>query len=152
MEEADANKFIVRPDGSKKFGEITKEISQKSNGELIPAEIRVQVGNEFKGLIHAKKHEEQIKSVVYNSAEEFIEDTLNNIQEIYRRTPKPPKQKVSYTIVNRKAEKSGVISIGLVLEQGDDGNYNAVITAIPKTTKKLEKGIKKKHWYIVARP
>lgn len=143
LQNADRDEFIVRPDGSLKFGEITKEISDLTNGELEPGEIRVRVGYEAQGMIHAKKHESQIKDAGYNTAEEFIEDTLKNIDEIYRRDPKPPKKKISYTVVNRKSDKNGVVSIGLALEKGEDGNYYAVITALPKTEKKLEKGIKK---------
>ena len=141
--EAKPEEFILRPDGTVKFGEISQKVADATNGELVPGEIRVLVGNESRGMIHDKKHESQIKDAGYDSAEAFIEDTLKDFDEIYKRVPELPKVKVPYTVAKRKADKNGVVSIGLALEKGEDGNYYAVITSMPKSNRKLEKGKKR---------
>ena len=54
LAEANENEFIIKSNGSRDFGEITSSISKATGGELTPGKIRLRVGNEKQGLIHAK--------------------------------------------------------------------------------------------------
>ena len=76
--ESGENEFILKPNGSKDFGEITDAISkaakEQSRVDLAPGKIRLRVGNDKEGLIHAKKHEEQANADGYTSIEDIIAD------------------------------------------------------------------------------
>lgn len=87
LSEAGEREFILKPDGSKDFGEITDAISkaakEQSGVDLAPGKIRLRVGNELEGLRHAKEHEEQAKADGYASIEDMIADVTENFDEIY---------------------------------------------------------------------
>lgn len=159
--EADPNEFIVKPNGSKNFGEITKEISEIAKGNidqinktlaegkklkvnLNPGAIRLQVGTKGKGFIHSFPHEKQCKAVGYKNIEEFIEDVASHIDEIWVRNPGEKNE--SFTIVKLKKDannKNGVVAVALKLESDGKGNYYAILSAMPKRDKSLRKGTKK---------
>ena len=144
LAEADENEFIIKPDGSKDFGEITEEISKATGGELTPGKIRLRVGNEKQGLIHAKKHEEQAKSVGYSSIEDMISDVAKNFDAIYKRVEKDGKR-TSYSLVKhaeKQEDKNAVIPIYFDIVSDSNGYY-IVITAMPKSDKSLKKQTKK---------
>lgn len=144
LEQADKNEYILRPDGSKAFGYITKEIEKATNGELVAGEIRLKVGDDKEGLIHAKKHLKQIQYCGYNSVEDFVADTASGFDAIFRRTDKSGR--ISYNIVKLKRsekDKNNVIGVALRIQKNVDGNYYVVLTAIPKKDKSLKREIKK---------
>lgn len=72
--ESGENEFILKPNGSKDFGEITDAISkaakEQSGVDLAPGKIRLRVGNDKEGLLHAKKHEEQAPSGTSDEAKQ----------------------------------------------------------------------------------
>lgn len=151
INEADEREFIVKPDGSKDFGEISKAISkavkEQSGIELNTGKIRLRVGNEKEGLIHAKKHEQQAKDDGYNSIEDMIADVASSFDEIYLRTPKKEGDQPTYSLVKRgdkSANKmNGTAPVYFDLQNDGKGQYYIVITAIPVGDKSLKRQIKK---------
>lgn len=151
LSEADKNEFIVKPDGSKDFGEISQEISkavkEQSGLDLKPGKIRLRVGDESQGLIHAKKHEQQAKDDGYNSIEEMIADVASNFDEIYLRTPKKEGDQPTYSLVKRGdksvGKMNGTAPVYFDLQNDGKGQYYIVITAIPTGNKSLKRQIKK---------
>lgn len=147
LSEADKDEFILTPDGSRDFGYITDEIADASNGELTAAPIRLQVGNDGKGLIHAKKHEKQARGAGYNSIEDMILDACQSYEEIYKHPASKPRQRSTYVLVKRSnASTNGKnISTPVYFELSSDSNggYYVVVSAIPKNDRKLLKELKK---------
>ena len=142
--EADENEFVIKPDGSKDFGEITESISKATNGELKPGKIRLRVGNEKQGLIHAKKHESQAQKAGYNSIEDLVSDVARNFDSIYKRDNGEEK-KPTYSLIqfqNKDHEKNTVLPIYFDIINDKDGYY-IVLTAISKRDKSLRSQIKK---------
>ena len=151
INEADEREFIVKPDGSKDFGEISQAISkavkEQSGIELNTGKIRLRVGNEKEGLIHAKKHEQQAKDDGYNSIEDMIADVASSFDEIYLRTPKKEGDQPTYSLVKRvdkSANKmNGTAPVYFDLQNDGKGQYYIVITAIPVGDKSLKRQTKK---------
>ena len=151
LSEADKNEFIVKPDGSKDFGVISKNIAEATHGELKAGVVRLRVGydknGKGSGLLHAKAHESDARNIGYSSIEDLIADVANNFDAIYvRKAPQKGKHD-TYVLIkypNVKQSKHGV-SIPVYFEvQANNGLYN-IITAIPKRLKSLKKEIKKEH-------
>ena len=151
LSEADKDEFIVKPDGSRDFGIISKTIEEATHGELKAGTIRLRVGynqnGKGSGLLHAKAHENDAKNIGYNSIEDLIADVANNFDAIYvRKAPQKGKHD-TYVLVkypSTKQSKHGV-SIPVYFEvQANNGLYN-IITAIPKRLKSLKKELKKEH-------
>ena len=153
LNEANEREFIVKPDGSKDFGEISSDISkavkEQSGIELSPGKIRLRVGNEKQGLIHAKKHEQQAKTDGYSSIEDMIADVASNFNEIYLRTPRKAGDKPTYSLVKlgdkNTGKKNGTAPVYFDLQSDGNGQYYIVITAIPKGDKSLKRQTKKDH-------
>lgn len=151
LNEANEREFIVKPDGSKDFGEISSDISkavkEQSGIELSPGKIRLRVGNEKQGLIHAKKHEQQAKTDGYSSIEDMIADVASNFNEIYLRTPRKAGDKPTYSLVKlgdkNTGKKNGTAPVYFDLQSDGNGQYYIVITAIPKGDKSLKRQTKK---------
>ena len=151
INEADEREFIVKPDGSKDFGEISQAISkavkEQSGIELNTGKIILRVGNEKEGLIHAKKHEQQAKDDGYNSIEDMIADVASSFDEIYLRTPKKEGDQPTYSLVKRgdkSANKmNGTAPVYFDLQNDGKGQYYIVITAIPVGDKSLKRQTKK---------
>lgn len=151
LAEADEKEFILKPDGSKDFGEITAAISKTAkkqhNVELAPGKIRLRVGNDKEGLLHAKKHEEQAKEDGYASIEDMIVDVAENFDAIYERQAKKIGDRPTYSLVKygdkRKGKMNGTTPMYFDLENDGNGNYYLVITAIPTGDKSLARQTKK---------
>lgn len=145
LAEANENEFIIKSDGSRDFGEITSSISKATGGELTPGKIRLRVGNEKQGLIHAKKHEKQAKHIGYNSIEDMIADVAEHFDVIYKKDNGKGKR-ATYSLVklnddNVKA-KQNVVPTYFELQNEDNGYY-IIITAIPKNIGSFKNQIKK---------
>lgn len=151
LAEADEKEFILKPDGSKDFGEITDDISQaakeQSGVDLAPGKIRLRVGNDKEGLLHAKKHEDQAKEDGYASIENMIADVAENFDAIYERPAKKTGDRPTYSLVKygdkRKGKMNGTAPMYFDLENDGNGNYYLVITAIPTGDKSLARQTKK---------
>ena len=153
LTEADPKEFIIKPNGSRNFGEITKAISNavmEQSGVSLPiGEIRLRVGDELEGLIHAKEHTAEARSAGYNSVEDLIADVAENFNQIYMREPDNANGKPTYSLVKTGDKKTGVMNgvapIYFELQTDGSGNYYIVISAIPKGDKSLMRQTKKDH-------
>lgn len=153
LTEADPKEFIIKPNGSRNFGEITKAISNavmEQSGVSLPiGEIRLRVGDELEGLIHAKEHTAEARSAGYNSVEDLIADVAENFNQIYMREPDNANGKPTYSLVKTGDKKAGVMNgvapIYFELQTDGSGNYYIVISAIPKGDKSLMRQTKKDH-------
>lgn len=151
LSEADEKEFILKPDGSNDFGEITDAISktakEQHNVELAPGKIRLRVGNEIEGLRHAKEHENQAKADGYASIEDMIADVTENFDEIYERKPNNENGHVTYSLVKRgnkaTGKMNGVSPIYFELQHDGNKGYYIVVSAIPKGDKSLKRGTAK---------
>lgn len=151
LSEAGENEFILKPNGSKDFGEITNAISkaakEQHNVDLAPGKIRLRVGNEIEGLRHAKAHESQAKADGYASIEDMIADVTENFDEIYERQPNTENGHVTYSLVKRgnkaTGKMNGVSPIYFELQHDGDKGYYIVVSAIPKGDKSLKRGTAK---------
>lgn len=150
LSEADEKEFILKPDGSKDFGEITDAISkaakEQSGVDLAPGKIRLRVGNDKEGLLHAKKHEEQAKADGYASIEDMIADVAENFDSIYAHGLTGDGH-TTYSLIkhgNKATGKmNGVAPVYLNLEDDGHGNYYVIVTAIPKGDANLARQTKK---------
>lgn len=150
LSEADGKEFILKPNGSKDFGEITDAISkaakEQSGVDLAPGKIRLRVGNDKEGLLHAKKHEEQAKADGYASIEDMIADVAENFDSIYAHGLTGDGH-TTYSLIkhgNKATGKmNGVAPVYLNLEDDGHGNYYVIVTAIPKGDANLARQTKK---------
>lgn len=144
LAEADENEFILH-NGEKNFGNISNDISKSSGGKLAPGYIRLKVGDNNKGLIHAKKHESQAIKAGYNSIEDMIYDVCRSFTEIYKQEPKAKGYRPTYVLVKRGSESKLNATSPVYFEMQADGKggYYVVVTAIPKSEKSLQRQIKK---------
>lgn len=150
LSEADEKEFILKPNGSKDFGEITDAISkaakEQSGVDLAPGKIRLRVGNNKEGLFHAKKHEEQAKADGYTSIEDMIADVAENFDSIYAHSLTGDGH-TTYSLIkhgNKATGKmNGVAPVYLNLEDDGHGNYYVIVTAIPKGDANLARQTKK---------
>lgn len=146
LAEADENEFILHK-GEKNFGEISKEVSATSGGELPRGYIRLKVGNEYQGLIHAKKHELESLQAGYNSIEDMIYDVCQNFDSIYKRPLKEGQKRDTYILVKfgnkEQNAKNAVSPIYFELQEDGRGGYYVIVTSIPKGDKSLRRELKK---------
>ena len=153
LTEADPKEFIIKPNGSRNFGEITKAISNavmEQSGVSLPiGEIRLRVGDELEGLIHAKEHTAEARSAGYDSVEDLIADVAENFNQIYMREPDNANGKPTYSLVKTGNKNAGVMNgvapIYFELQSDGSGNYYIVVSAIPKGDKSLIRQTKKDH-------
>ena len=148
LNESDEDEFVVKPDGSKDFGEITPDISaavkEQSGIDLPTGKIRLRVGNDREGLIHAKKHEEQAQNAGFNSIEDLIEDVVANFDSIYLHKANIEGHRDTYSLVKHGVEKHNAVApIYFDLQFNGEGEYYLVITAMPKSDRNLKKQTKK---------
>lgn len=151
LSESGENEFILKPNGSKDFGEITDAISkaakEQSGVDLAPGKIRLRVGNDKEGLLHAKKHEEQANAAGYDSTENMVADIAESFDEIYMREPVGSKAKPTFVLVKhndrQSGKKNGIAPAYFELKQGADGNFYIVVTAIPMRDRSLKSATKK---------
>ena len=151
LAEADEREFILHPNGSEDFGEISQDISDavkaQSGVTLQPGKIRLRVGNEKQGLIHANKHIAEAKRAGYDSIEDLVADVAQHFDRIYMRAPNNPSGKTVYSLIktgNKQANiMNGVTPVYFELQKKGDENYYVVVTAIPKGDKSLARQTKK---------
>ena len=151
LSEADPKEFIIKPNGSRNFGEITKAVSdavmQQSGVSLAMGDIRLRVGNEIEGLIHAKAHTAEAKQAGYSSVEELIADVAQNFNQIYMRAPDNVNGKPTYSLVKTGNKKAGIMNgvapVYFELQSDDGGNYYIVVTAMPKGDTQLARQTKR---------
>lgn len=130
LNEANEREFIVKPDGSKDFGEISSDISEATHGVLKSAPIRLQVGNEVFGYIHLLKHAGQMKQKGYDVMG-YINHILNNFNQIYsQQSDKKSNRFVLYC----KDDSKGFMPIDLEFEKGSD-DYYTIVSAMPHRAK-----------------
>ena len=119
---------------------------QQSGEKLEIGEIRLRVGNEIEGLIHAKAHEKQAQDAGYDSVEDLIADVAQNFNQIYMRTPDNKNGKPTYSLVKTGDKKAGIMNgiapVYFELQSTGDGNCYIVISAIPKGDKNLARQTK----------
>ncbi len=150
LSKAGEKEFILKPNGSKDFGEITGAISraakEQSGVDLAPGKIRLHVGNDKEGLLHAKKHEEQAKADGYASIEDMVADVAENFDSIYAHGLTGDGH-TTYSLIkhgNKATGKmNGVAPVYLNLEDDGHGNYYVIVTAIPKGDANLARQTKK---------
>lgn len=151
LNESDEDEFVVKPDGSKDFGEITPDISaavkEQSGIDLPAGKIRLRVGTDKKGLLHAKKHEQQAKEDGYSSIEDMISDVAGRFDSIYMREPSSANGNVTYTLV-KKGDKAtgkmnGISPVYFEIQSDGKGGYYIIITAIPQGDANLKRTTKK---------
>ena len=160
INEADEREFIVKSDGSKDFGEISQAISkavkEQSGIELNTGKIRLRVGNEKEGLIHAKKHEQQAKDDGYNSIEDMIADVASSFDEIYLREPDNEHGNSTYSLIKRgnkaKGKMNGVEPVYFEMQDDGKGNYYIVLSVMPMGDKNVKRNIAKKDRLIYSSP
>lgn len=151
LSEADTKEFIIKPNGSRNFGEITKAVSdavmQQSGVSLGMGDIRLRVGNEIEGLIHARAHTAEAKQAGYSSVEELIADVAQNFNQIYMRAPDNVNGKPTYSLVKTGNKKAGIMNgvapVYFELQSDDGGNYYIVVTAMPKGDAQLARQTKR---------
>jgi hypothetical protein len=84
----DQESWIIAPSGSIDWGNITKEMSVGTKGELQPYPVRVQYGfhaekNVGFGWVHAEDHTADFFNNGYPGQEAFLADVLANFNEIW---------------------------------------------------------------------
>ena len=142
LSQSDAREFIVRPNGSRDFGEINKEIVQAANKVLEKqqsgfrfkiAPVRLQVGIEDTGesdgfgYKHIKEHLQSIKDRGFKSIPQYVEHVLKNFNQVYK-----ARGGENRIILYCKGDESkGFMPLDLELEKREDDFYN-VITAYPR--------------------
>ena len=120
---------------------------QQSGVPLGMGEIRLRVGNEIEGLIHAKAHTVEAKQAGYSSVEELIADVAQNFNQIYMREPDNVNGKPTYSLVKTGNKKAGIMNgvapVYFELKSDDGGNYYIVVTAMPKGDTQLARQTKR---------
>jgi hypothetical protein len=161
LNEASPDEYVVKNDGDKNFGVITPEISKAvydKTGEILPpGRIRLKVGNDAEGLIHAKiRHTAEALKAGYSSVEELISDIASNFDIISKKDPPPnrPDLQPTYNLIKlgdkSKNINNGITPTYLTLESDGHGTYN-VVTSILKGDKSLKRQLKNEH-LIYSRP
>lgn len=152
LDKASSDEFILQPDGSRDFGEISQAIAdavKEQSGEDLPVgKIRLKVGNEKQGLIHAKKHEQQAIADGYKSIEDMIADVASGFDEIYKREPDNKNGNPTYSLVKRGNKSEGkmndVAPVFFNIESDNKGDYYIVLSAMPMGDRNLNRNIIKK--------
>nr|DAQ56872.1 MAG TPA: PLxRFG domain protein [Caudoviricetes sp.] len=126
--DAKPNEFILRPNGSKNFGEIPEAIEKATGGKVKAAPVRLKAGNIGSGYIHlAVKHGGQMAMKGY-TVMDFINHTLQNFNQVYsQQTEKRPNR---FAVYCKGDEAKGFIPVDLEIEQGE-GNYYNIVSAMP---------------------
>lgn len=130
LSESQPYEFVYKPDGSIDFGEIPPDVAESS--QITPGKILLQVGKDSNGvgfgLVHIKNREPALQKLGFDSAENFIDDTLQNYNEIREN------QKGRLLLVKRGSPNQ-LSSIELQPVDVDGQRFYSVITAMPVRTK-----------------
>lgn len=130
--EADAKEFIIKPNGSRNFGEIPKEIEEATGGIVKAAPVRLRVGTADGGYIHlVREHASQMQQKGYGVMD-YINHILQNFNQVYsQQTDKRPNRFVLYC---KGDESKGFMPIDLELEQTGEKFY-VIVSAMPHKAK-----------------
>ena len=127
LSEADAKEFIIKPNGSRNFGEIPKEIEEATGGIVKAAPVRLQVGHPGLGYIHLCQHASQMQQKGYGVMD-YINHILQNFNQVYsQQTDKRPNR---FALYCNGDESKGFMPIELELEQTAE-QYYLIISAMP---------------------
>ncbi|MBQ7262496.1 MAG: hypothetical protein IJR14_02135, partial [Synergistaceae bacterium] len=132
LESAASGDHILK-DGGIAWGRVTEELSD-GRADVPVGDIRVPVGNENMGLVHAKGHEGQFAAKGFADAEGFIEHTLGSFNTIV--PVGDGKHFIAY-------DQGMDTSPAAVLAWRQDGGYYDLLTAYPAKRKTMNR-IKKK--------
>ncbi len=136
LQDADRDEFILKPDGSKDFGQITAEVVEQSQGRLKKMPIRLQVGfnrlldnGTYKGfgLLHIKKREESLKKLGYDSAENYLETIAQNYDRIYDISTET---KPNRFLITMHDEHYNVMPVDFIATS--DGKSYTIVSALSK--------------------
>ena len=132
ISKADPKEFIIKPNGSRNFGEIPQEIEDATGGKVKSAPIRLRVGTEDGGFVHlVKEHADQMKQKGYGVMD-YINHILQNFNQVYsQQTEKRPHRFVLYC---KGDESKGFKPIDLELEQTGENCY-IIVSAMPHRPK-----------------
>ena len=132
VSKADPKEFIIKPNGSRNFGEIPQEIEDATGGKVKSAPIRLRVGTEDGGFVHlVKEHAAQMKQKGYGVMD-YINHILQNFNQVYsQQTEKRPHRFVLYC---KGDESKGFMPIDLELEQTGENCY-IIVSAMPHRPK-----------------
>ena len=132
ISKADPKEFIIKPNGSRNFGEIPQEIEDATGGKVKSAPIRLRVGTEDGGFVHlVKEHADQMKQKGYGVMD-YINHILQNFNQVYsQQTEKRPHRFVLYC---KGDESKGFMPIDLELEQTGENCY-IIVSAMPHRPK-----------------
>ncbi len=132
ISKADPKEFIIKPNGSRNFGEIPQETEDATGGKVKSAPIRLRVGTEDGGFVHlVKEHAAQMKQKGYGVMD-YINHILQNFNQVYsQQTEKRPHRFVLYC---KGDESKGFMPIDLELEQTGENCY-IIVSAMPHRPK-----------------
>ncbi|QDR80243.1 glucosaminidase domain-containing protein [Sporomusa termitida] len=138
IQNAKPDEFIVKPDGSIDFGEITQGEAAKMRRQ--GGKIRLQVGQEQAsgryGLVHVlSKHEKQIRDIGYASPARFIEEVVSGFNEIWQGGG-------TGLILAKRSSPNHIAVVELKPGVGGNNDYYTVSTALPVTGERYFKNKK----------
>ena len=129
LQEAAPEDFVLK-NGSRKWGEITEALTG-GNKNIPTGELRVQVGNEFWGLNHAKKHEVDIKKKLgFENTEEHINHTFQHANILI-----PVGDGKEFIVEERKY---GKYSPSAVIKWNEEGGFYSLTTSFPVPRQYIE--------------
>ncbi|MBQ6004817.1 MAG: transglycosylase SLT domain-containing protein, partial [Selenomonadaceae bacterium] len=142
LNQSDAREFIIKPDGSRDFGKIDKEIVIAAN-ELLKknqsefrfkiAPVRLLVGTEDIGGVdgfgykHILEHLQSIKDRGFENIPQYVEHVLKNFNQVY----KADKEENRIILYCKGDTSKGFMPLDLEFEKREDNFYN-IITAYPR--------------------
>ncbi|MFI3187481.1 MAG: hypothetical protein QX198_16025, partial [Methylococcaceae bacterium] len=114
----DASDFVLAPDGSTDFGEITPDIAKDIKRQ--PGKIKLQVGehlgkNKGYGIIHIKEGHPEIKNPI-----EFVQEVVSNFSEIWKT------KNGRLILIKRGGDKTGDVSVVQLLPDNEEDFYSVV--------------------------
>lgn len=131
LNEAGKDEFLVKPNGSKDFGEITADVEEKTNGRMKKAPIRLQVGNDNFGYLQLLKHKSQIEGQGYDVMS-YITHILKNFNQIYDQSEGLRRNR--FVLYIKGDSSKGFMPVDLTFDKGADGFYT-IITVMPHKSK-----------------
>ncbi|MBW7056448.1 hypothetical protein KY389_07025 [Paracoccus bogoriensis] len=118
---SDPAAFVLAPDGSDTFGQISTDIAAAIGRQGGP--IRMRIGDNASGMRHIEaRHGDQIRDLGYESIPDFVASIARNFEAIYRRDDR------ALDLV-LDADQRGLLVVQL--EPDASGDFHDVRTATP---------------------
>jgi hypothetical protein len=128
--ESAAQRFIIAPDGSTDFGEITSDMAKAAGRQA--GKIRLQQGNESWGLQHIEqRHGAEIRDAGFADVPAFVADIAQHIDQVWK--PAATRQLVAL----HKVGNNRMMFVELQPGKDEAGDFYTVNTAF--TSRKAEK-------------